>query len=293
MDIEKIKTTRAIGFAVAAAALYALSSPFSKLLLSEVSPMMLAAFLYLGAGIGIGIVSIILKLLGKAETEQPLTKKELPYTIAMVLLDIAAPILLMFALTMTTAANAALLNNFEIAATAVIALIVFKERISKRLWIAIGLVTAASIMLSFEDIGSLEFSGGSLLVIGACVCWGLENNCTRKLSGKNPLEIVIIKGLFSGTGALILALITGERLPALAQCFMVLLLGFAAYGLSIMLYIYAQRQLGAAKTSAYYAAAPFIGTILALIIFKQLPTRGFIIALAVMAAGAYFASTDN
>ncbi|MEA4972133.1 MAG: DMT family transporter [Candidatus Metalachnospira sp.] len=293
MDIEKIKTTRAIGFAVAAAALYALSSPFSKLLLSEVSPMMLAAFLYLGAGIGIGLVSLILKLLGKAETEQPLTKKELPYTIAMVLLDIAAPILLMFALTMTTAANAALLNNFEIAATAVIALIVFKERISKRLWIAIGFVTAASIMLSFEDISSLEFSGGSLLVIGACVCWGLENNCTRMLSGKNPLEIVIIKGLFSGTGALMLALITGERLPALAQGFMVLLLGFAAYGLSIMLYIYAQRQLGAAKTSAYYAAAPFIGTILALIIFKQLPTHGFIAALAVMAAGAYFASTDN
>jgi len=293
MDNEKLTSNRAIGFAVAAAALYALSSPFSKLLLTDAPPMMLAAFLYLGAGIGIGIVSIILHTMGKTETEQPLTKKELPYTIAMVLLDIAAPILLMFGLTMTTAANAALLNNFEIAATAIIALAVFNEKISRRLWAAIALVTAASIMLSFEDMGSLEFSGGSLLVLAACVCWGFENNCTKMLSSKNPLEIVIIKGIFSGAGALMLAFISGESLPAYSACFLVLVLGFLAYGLSIMLYIYAQRQLGAAKTSAYYAAAPFIGTILALIIFRDMPTLGFMAALAVMAAGAYLASTDR
>lgn len=293
MDNEKPTGERAIGFAVAAAALYALSSPFSKLLLTDVPPMMLAAFLYLGAGIGIGILSLIRRKAGMGETEQPLTKKELPYTIAMVLLDIVAPILLMFGLSMTTAANAALLNNFEIAATAVIALAVFKEKITRRLWAAIVLVTAASIMLSFEDISSLEFSGGSLLVLAACICWGFENNCTKRLSSKNPLEIVIIKGIFSGTGALVLAFIAGERIPALISCIWVLGLGFLAYGLSIMLYIYAQRELGAAKTSAYYAAAPFIGTILALIIFRELPTFGFLTALAVMAAGAYLASTDK
>lgn len=293
MDNEKPTGERAIGFAVAAAALYALSSPFSKLLLTDVPPMMLAAFLYLGAGIGIGILSLIRRKAGKGETEQPLTKKELPYTIAMVLLDIAAPILLMYGLSMTTAANAALLNNFEIVATAVIALAVFKEKITRRLWAAIVLVTAASIMLSFEDISSLEFSGGSLLVLAACICWGFENNCTKRLSSKNPLEIVIIKGIFSGTGALVLAFIAGERIPALISCIWVLGLGFLAYGLSIMLYIYAQRELGAAKTSAYYAAAPFIGTILALIIFRELPTFGFLTALAVMAAGAYLASTDK
>jgi len=292
MDGEKTASNRAIGLAVAAAGLYALSSPLSKLLLLNVSPMMLAAFLYIGAGIGIGIVSIVLRMTGRAEKEQPLTKKEMPYTVAMVLLDIAAPILLMFGLTMTTAANAALLNNFEIAATAVIALVIFRERVSKRLWLAIVLVTVASIMLSFEDISSLEFSCGSLLVLAACICWGFENNCTRMLSGKNPLEIVIIKGFFSGTGALILALITGERLPEFSECILVLILGFAAYGLSIMLYIYAQRQLGAAKTSAFYAAAPFIGALLALIIFRELPSIIFITALAVMAAGAYLASTD-
>lgn len=293
IDNKKLTANRAVGFAVSAAALYALSSPFSKILLSDVSPMMLAAFLYIGAGIGIGILSLIRRKVGKGDNEQPLTRKELPYTIAMVLLDIAAPILLMFGLSMTTAANAALLNNFEIAATAVIALAVFKEKITRRLWLAIALVTAASIMLSFEDMSSLEFSGGSLLVLAACVCWGLENNCTRMLSGKNPLEIVIIKGIFSGMGALMLAFISGERIPDLTSCIIVMALGFAAYGLSIMLYIYAQRQLGAAKTSAYYAAAPFIGTILALIIFRELPTIWFLAALAVMTAGAYLAATDK
>lgn len=293
IDNKKLTANRAVGFAVSAAALYALSSPFSKILLSDVSPMMLAAFLYIGAGIGIGILSLIRRKVGKGDNEQPLTRKELPYTIAMVLLDIAAPILLMFGLSMTTAANAALLNNFEIAATAVIALAVFKEKITRRLWLAIVLVTAASIMLSFEDMSSLEFSGGSLLVLAACVCWGLENNCTRMLSGKNPLEIVIIKGIFSGMGALMLAFISGESIPDLTSCIIVMALGFAAYGLSIMLYIYAQRQLGAAKTSAYYAAAPFIGTILALIIFRELPTIWFLAALAVMTAGAYLAATDK
>lgn len=293
MDNGKKDTACAISFAIAAAALYALNAPFSKLLLRNISPMMLAAFLYLGAGAGIGITAVIRRMCTKSETEQPLTKKELPYTAAMVLLDIAAPILLMFALTMTSAANAALLNNFEVAATAVIAFAVFKERVSKRLWLGVLLVTAASIILSFEDMSSLDFSIGSLLVLAACICWGFENNCTRMLSSKNPMEIVIIKGVFSGVGSFILALISGERLPSVGICMAAMLLGFAAYGLSIVLYIYAQRQLGAAKTSAYYAAAPFMGTVLSLIIFHELPTVWFMVALAVMAAGAYFASTDN
>lgn len=293
MKEEKRGTARAVSFAVAAAALYALNAPFSKLLLTDVPPMMLAAFLYLGAGAGIGLMTGIRRMCRKSGTELPLTKKELPYTLAMVLLDIAAPVFLMFGLSRTAAANAALLNNFEIAATAVIALAVFKERISKRLWLAIFLVTAASILLSFEDMSSLDFSMGSLLVLAACVCWGFENNCTRMLSSKDPTEIVVIKGIFSGGGALLLALVSGESLPSAGGCFKAMVLGFAAYGLSILFYIYAQRELGAAKTSAYYAAAPFIGTALSLVIFRELPTLSFAAALAVMAAGTYFASTDH
>lgn len=283
---------RAIFYAILAAALYAVSSPVSKLLLSNVSPTMMAALLYLGAGAGLWMMGRVQKRWGGESKEKPLTRKELPYTVGMVLLDIAAPILLMAGLTLTTAANAALLNNFEIVATSLIALFIFKERISARLWVAIVLVTLASIILSVEDVSSFSFSRGSLLVLLACVCWGLENNCTRKLSSKNPLQIVVVKGFCSGCGSLIIALCLHQHLPALPYLAVALLLGFAAYGLSIYFYIYAQRYLGAAKTSTYYAVAPFIGVALSFLIFWSLPGLTFFIAMAVMAAGTWLASTE-
>ncbi|MFA9466492.1 MAG: DMT family transporter [Velocimicrobium sp.] len=289
----KSKQTTSTLFAILAAALYAISSPFSKLLLEKIPATMVAALLYLGAGIGLSIVGIIQKKRGLQQQEQPLTKKELPYTIGMVVLDIAAPIFLMIGLTMTTAANASLLNNFEIVATSVIALCVFKEAISKRLWLAIALITLSSVILSVQDIGSFSFSFGSLFVLLACVCWGFENNCTRMLSSKNPLQIVVIKGICSGLGSLIIALTLGERVSNLWYILAVLVLGFIAYGLSIFFYIYAQRELGAAKTSAYYAIAPFIGVALSLVIFSELPDVSFIIALLIMVVGTYFASTDS
>ena len=211
----------------------------------------------------------------------------------MVVLDIAAPIFLMIGLTRTTAANASLLNNFEIVATSLIALLLFREKISRRLWWAIGLVTLSSVLLSLEGAESLRFSLGSVFVLMACCCWGLENNCTRALSEKDPLEIVVVKGFGSGLGALVIALVSGESLPAMLPILGALCLGFVAYGLSIFFYIYAQRDLGAAKTSTYYAVAPFIGAGLSLLIFRQMPGVTFLIALAIMAAGTYLASTDN
>lgn len=287
------KKSQAIGFAVLAAALYAINAPVSKLLLSKVSATMMAAFLYLGAGIGLSLLQIIQKGTHKEVKEKPLTRRELPYTIGMIVLDIAAPLFLMAGLTMTTAANASLLNNFEIVATSVIALAVFHEAISKRLWIAIGLVTVASLILSFEDISSLSFSMGSVFVLLACVCWGFENNCTRMLSEKSPIEIVIIKGFCSGMGSFVIALIMREPIPKLIYILGALLLGFVAYGLSIFFYIYAQRYLGAAKTSAYYAISPFIGVAVSFVIFRQTPTIWFLIALVIMMIGTYFASTDG
>lgn len=282
----------AIFWAILAAALYALNSPISKLLLDQIPPTMMAALLYLGAGIGLTAVRLVQRGMGKGTKEKPLTRKDLTFTIGMVALDIAAPIFLMIGLTMTTAANASLLNNFEIAATSVIALGIFKETISKRLWTAIAFVTVGSIVLSVEDASSFSFSFGSLFVLLACVCWGFENNCTRMISNKDPLEIVVIKGFGSGLGSLVIALVLGEGLPDWGYAVCALLLGFVAYGLSIFFYIYAQRYLGAAKTSAYYALAPFIGTALSLVIFREIPTVSFVAALAFMIAGAYLASTD-
>ena len=284
---------RAVGCAVLAAALYALNAPVSKLLLAQVPPRMMAALLYLGAGAGMAILGLVQRRLGAAGSEQPLTRRELPYTAAMVILDVAAPILLMIGLTRTTAGNASLLNNFEIVATSLIALAVFREAISRRLWLGIALVTLSSVILSLEDAGSFSFSVGSVFVLLACVCWGLENNCTRMLSAKNPQEIVVIKGIGSGLGALVIALACGERFAPARSMGIALCLGFVAYGLSIFFYIYAQRSLGAAKTSAYYAVAPFIGAGLSLVLCRESPALNFWAALPVMAAGAYFASTDG
>lgn len=211
----------------------------------------------------------------------------------MVALDILAPIFLMIGLTRTTPANVSLLNNFEIVATSLIALFIFKEVISKRLWIAIILITIASIVLSIEDASSLSFSLGSIFVLFASVCWGLENNCTRMLSVKDPLQVVVIKGFGSGFGSLLISFILKETSTDVFYIIATLLLGFVAYGLSIYFYVYAQRELGAAKTSAYYAIAPFIGVVLSFIIFSDIPTISFIAALLIMIVGTYFASTDN
>ena len=207
--MERMESTMKHGIflAVLAAGLYALSSPFSKLLLQFMPSTLMAGFLYLGAGLGMTALAFGRKAVGRPEAEARLTRKELPYTIAMIVLDIAAPISLLFGLTMTTAANASLLNNFEIVATAIIALLIFKESISARLWLGILFVTASCALLSFEDISSLQFNLGSLFVLLACILWGIENNCTRKLSSKDPLEIVMVKGIFSGLGSVVIGLV--------------------------------------------------------------------------------------
>ncbi len=276
---------KSVFYAILAAALYALNAPASKLLLQNVPPTMMAGFLYLGAGIGMAVLGLARSKTGHAKQEMRLTQKDLPYTLGMVALDIAAPIFLMIGLTRTTAANASLLNNFEIVATSVIALLIFREKIGKKLWIAIGLITLSSILLSVEDAGSFQFSFGSLFVLAACVCWGMENNCTRCLSKSDPLQIVVIKGFGSGIGSVVIGLTVGESLPAWGDILMILLLGFVAYGLSIYFYVYAQRDLGAAKTSAYYAVAPFIGVLLSFVIFREIPGVLFFIALAIMISG--------
>lgn len=277
-------------FAVLAALLYALNIPLSKLLLECVQPRMMAAFLYLGAGAGLFLYG---KLTGGKEQGEPLTKAELPYTLGMILLDIAAPILLMLGLLRTNAANAALLNNFEIVATSLIAFFVFREVISKQLRAAILLVTAASIILSFEGKGSFVFNSGSLLVLGAACCWGLENNCTRMLSGKSSVQITTIKGIFSGLGSLIVALLSGEKLPAMQWIVMVMVLGFVSYGLSINFYIKAQKDLGAAKTSAYYSLAPFLGVVFGFVFLGERPAVQFYAGLAVMAAATVLMIKDS
>ena len=289
----KQEMRKGIMMAILAAVLYAVSSPFSKILLNEMPPTLMAGFLYLGAGVGMSLIAVSRRVRQVENTEIHLSKAEMPYTVAMILLDIAAPICMLIGLNATTAANASLLNNFEIVATALIALVIFRERISKRLWMGILFVTLSSVILSFEDVTSLEFSYGSLFVLLAAVFWGLENNCTRKLSSCDPLEIVLLKGIFSGTGSIVIGLVIGERLMNLWSVIAVMAVGIVSYGLSIYFYVHAQRLLGAARTSAYYAVSPFIAAFLSILIFGQIPEVTYFIALILMAVGAWYSSHDG
>ena len=248
--MNKSEKTMAVIMALLAATFYAINTPFSKVLLEKVTPTFMASFLYLGAGIGVGIMYLFHS---KSEKDiERLTKADLPYTVGMIVLDILAPIFLMIGINIGSASNASLLGNFEIVATTLIALLIFKEVVTSRLWLSIGFITLSSIVLSFEGSGSFTFSLGSLFVILATCCWGLENNCTRMISDKSTYEIVILKGIFSGTGSFIIAILLEESIPDIKYILISMLLGFVAYGLSIFLYIRAQRDLGAAKTSAYY-----------------------------------------
>ncbi len=281
--------TKAILYAFLAAVFYAINVPVSKLLMAQIEPTTMAALLYLGAGLGMSVLSVI----DRSDKGEKLDQNDLPFVIGMIVLDIAAPIFLMLGISYGSSANASLLGNFEIVATTLIALLLFKEKVSRRLWAAIGLITLSSIMLSFEETGSFRFSYGSLFVIAATICWGLENNCTRSISSKDTYEIVVFKGIFSGLGALIIALLKHESMPSFIYIAAALLLGFVAYGLSIFLYVRAQNLIGAAKTSAYYAAAPFIGSFLSFVFLKEELTGIYLLSLLVMSAGASLVVADT
>ncbi len=280
----------AILLALLAALLFGLNAPLSKLLLDKLSPMLLASLLYLGAGIGMGLI-----YLGKKNKnhEASLDKGEKKWAILMIALDILAPFLLLYGLRLTSSANASLLFNFEMVATTIIALVIFKEAIGKRMWWAIFFITISSVLLTidFQYISATKFSFGSLLVLLACITWGFENNFTRNMSHKDPFQIVILKGFGSGIGAMIVYIIfEGFSLPILFYpILLALLLGFVSYGLSIFFYIKAQRHLGASRTSTFYAVAPFLGVLFSLIIFSESLSLSFYIALPLMLFGAYLA----
>ena len=286
------KKLLAILFAILAAGLYAINIPLSKLLLNYIEPTMMASYLYLGAGFGIGIVFLVTKKRTR-ETNEKITKKDLPNVLGMIVLDIIAPILLMFGLLDSASSNASLLNNFEIVCTSLIALFLFKEKISMQMWVAISLITLSSFVLSFEDVALFKFSFGSILVLLATLCWGLENNCTKNLSNKNTYHIVFLKGVFSGLGSLIVAMILREQFANIQYFALALLLGFVTYGLSIFFYIKAQGIIGASKTSAYYAIAPFIGTFLSFFVFEEKPFWTYFVGLGIMIVGTVIVVIDT
>lgn len=291
MKKNQSKKIKAVFLAIAAAVFYSISSPVSKAILNEIGPTLLAGLLYLGAGMGMSFVNLIHS---SKKTKYPsITKNDWIYVVLMIVLDILAPIFLLVGLSLSDAASISLMNNFEIVLTTLIAFFVFKEKISLRTWIGIFSITLSVFLLSIDVNEKISFSKGSFFALLACLCWGLENNCTRKISDKNPFQIVILKGIFSGLGSLIIGLVIGEKMTNAVYIIYALILGFVSYGLSVFCYVIAQRSLGAAKTSAYYAVAPFIGVLLSFLIYGILPNYLFYLSLLLMINGSIFVVIDT
>ncbi|MCJ7695393.1 MAG: DMT family transporter [Anaerolineaceae bacterium] len=275
--------------ALLAAALFGASAPLSKLLLAGIDPISLAGFLYLGSGIGAAVLLLIGRISTKGQyPEAKITRKEIPWLLGAIIAGgIAAPIILLAGLQSIPAATASLLLNFETVATAIIAVFFFKESMDKRIIWAIILITIASILLSWIG-GAWGFSLGAIAILVACIFWGLDNNFTRNISIKDPLLIVSIKGLAAGTFSILLATVLGRPLPELPVIFLALMLGFVSYGLSIRLCILSMRSLGAIRTYALFATAPFAGAVLSFILLKDAPKISFWFAVPLMLAGALF-----
>lgn len=281
--------------ALIAAFLFGASAPLAKLLLGEVEPILLAAFLYLGSGIGLLGVKLFQYINRQGLNSEAQIKKPdyLWLAGAIIAGGIAAPITLLISLRNTPAATASLLLAFEGVATTLIAFFVFKESISQRAWWAIALITLASIFLSVNLHAEWGFSLGALGIIAACILWGIDNNFTRNISAKDPLTIVTIKGLGAGGFSLGLAMILGNKIPAWDVVLGALVLGGLSYGASIILFIHALRGIGAARTSALFSAAPLAGVLLSLLIFREFPSWLFVIAFPLMAAGTLFLVSEE
>ena len=281
--------------AVAAAALFGASAPLAKLLLSQMEPVPLAALLYLGSGFGLLLFRTVRRFDGPAAaTEARLGRADLPWLAgAVVAGGIAAPIVLMFSLRITPAATASILLNFEAVATAAIAAVVFKEAIGRNAWVAVACITAGSTLLSISGSGEWGVSLGALGVLAACTLWGIDNNFTRNISAKDPVSIGMIKGLVAGAFSLSLAIVLGQGFPRFSAVVGALALGALSYGLSVVLFIFAMRHLGAGRTSALFGTAPFVGAVLSFTLFRETPGALFLIALPMMIAGVIALATEE
>lgn len=279
--------------ALIAAIFFGSSAPIAKLLLGDISPIFLAAFLYLGSGSGVALVKLLNQVSVK-EKEAGIKSDDVKWLAGAIISGgIMAPIVLMISLQNTSGSTASLLLNFEGVGTTLIALLFFKEAISRRTWFAILVITLASIFISTNFDTGFSFSLGALGVILACFLWGLDNNFTRNISGKDPLAIVAWKGLVAGTFSFFLAWALGNSFPSLPNILWTLLLGFVCYGLSTILFIRSMRGLGAARTSALYGTAPLAGVLLSIFIFAEFPSFYFIIATILMIGGTLLLINEN
>jgi drug/metabolite transporter (DMT)-like permease len=282
-----VQSWTGIGFALGSAVLFGASTPFAKALLGDVSPWLMAGLLYLGAGVGLGLFRLADMRRGNGPREAPLRGKDLGWLAAVVLFGgVAGPVLLMFGLASTTASTASLLLNLEGVSTLVIAWIVYRENVDLRIGLGAAAILLGVAVLSWKG-GEIGLDAGALAVAGACLCWGIDNNLTRKLSSADPIQIATVKGLAAGATNVMFALGQNPALPGWPVAVMTMAVGLLGYGLSLVMFIYGLRHLGSARTGAYFSLAPFIGATVAVIAFGEQVTIPLIAAGFLMAAGLY------
>jgi drug/metabolite transporter (DMT)-like permease len=276
-----------VPLALASAALFGAVSPLSKVLLDTVNPFMLAGLMYLGAGLGLAAYRGLLGALGVSPAEASLRWSDYPWlAVAIGMGGVVGPLLLMFGLSRTTASSAALLLNTEGLATMGIAWVAFRENVDWRLMLGAFAILAGAAVLSWDGHG-VSFDIGALLVMGACVAWGIDNNFTRKISATDPVVIAMLKGLIAGGVNIALALATGSAFPDAVTVTAAAVVGLLGVGVSLVMFILALRHLGSARTGAYYSLAPFIGAVLAIGLLGEPLTSKLLIAGVLMAIGLW------
>lgn len=283
----------AVALALSAAALFGLSTPAAKLLLGHVDPWMLAGLFYLGSGLGLALWRTLRKPKVNA-AEAALTRRDLPWFAGAILSGgIVGPVLLMVGLSLTGAAAASLLLTLEGVATALIAWFVFHENFDRRIAVGMGCIAAGVAVLSWQGTASIAGLAGPLAIVGACIAWGIDNNLTRKVSLADPVQIAMIKGLAAGSVNLALGLWAGAGFPAIQVVFAAAGVGFLGYGVSLVLFVLALRGLGAARTGAYFATAPFLGALAATIALGDPVTVQLAVAGALMGLGTWLHLTER
>jgi drug/metabolite transporter (DMT)-like permease len=258
-----------VPLALASAALFGAVAPLSKLLLGAVSPFMFAGLMYLGAGIGLAAYRVLDRTVRDVSDEASLQRTHVPWlALAIAMGGVVGPVLLMFGLSRTSASSASLLLNVEGLATMTIAWVIFRENVDQRLILGAFAILAGAVVITWDG-HSVSFDLGAVLVIGACIAWGIDNNITRKISAADPAMIVMFKGLIAGSVNVALALFMGEAFPSTIAVASAGILGLLGVGVSLMMFILALRHLGSARTGAYYSLAPFIGAVLAIVLLGE------------------------
>jgi len=281
--------------ALIAAVLFGLSTPLAKLLLGQLEPILLAAFLYLGSGIGLTAWIVLRRsIVGEKPREAGLKGIDLPWLGSAILSGgIIGPVLLLIGLRLTPASSASLLLNLEAVFTALLAWFVFKENFDRRIALGMAAMIAGGVFLSWAGRPEIGIPWGPIFISGACLAWAIDNNLTRRVSSGDPIQIAAAKGLIAGMVNLIIAFAIGAAIPRLTTISEAALLGFLSYGVSLTLFVFALRYIGTARTGAYFSTAPFVGALLSLIIFKDRVTLVFITAAVLMLIGIWLHLTER